>query len=290
MADTRAWPQGPRHRLPRTVTPFALEAATSYAARLAHANHIGVNTLRRHLAETGDGRPRPDWLATISGHPVSVIKTRLRGLAGDPAPLKRNLRRPLCRRCMAGKGIHEPVYCYLPDYVTVCHQHRRWIGPPARTLDDHVDLQPWPQVLRAARTHHRLTGQYTDIALGAALRDARHILMYWARAEHREKAAILHTGLQATVAAYPEVIAVAATLLMSGPGSETRSHPSRSDTVARLIDHINRRLAAQHIDTTPVEQWVATSLLTTTSDRSGPRGSVTSSSVKPPLIAAGFGR
>ncbi|MDV7317140.1 hypothetical protein R4484_36165, partial [Mycolicibacterium fortuitum] len=135
MATNRAWPRGPRQQLPRTVTPFAWEAATCYTARLAHANHIGTYTLRGHVGESCGARPRSDWLAIVSGQPEQVIQTRLRGLAGDPAALKQNLRRPLCRRCMAGKGIREPVYCYLPAHLTVCHRHQRWIGPPAHTVD-----------------------------------------------------------------------------------------------------------------------------------------------------------
>lgn len=260
MPANRSWPQGPRQRLPRTLTPFATEAVTSYAARLAHANHIGVNILRSHIAETCDARPRPDWLATVSGHPVHVIQTRLRGLAGDPVALKRNLRRPLCRRCMAGRGIHEPVYCYLPAQVTVCHRHRRWIGPPARALDDQLDLRDRPEVLRAARTHQRLTRQYPESDLRSALSDARHMLVYWAHAERREAAPILQTGLHAVVSAYPEVIAVAATLLQF----ERSGRSTRSGAVTLLIDRINERNGTQHVDSTPVEQWIEKTLTSQT--------------------------
>ena len=77
--------------------------------RLARANHIGVSTLRGHVAESCAARPRPDWLAVVSGQPEQVIRSRLCGLAGDPTALKQYLRRPLCQRCMARKGIHEPV-------------------------------------------------------------------------------------------------------------------------------------------------------------------------------------
>ena len=256
MAAICAWPHGPRQRLPRTVTPFACEAATSYAARLAHANHIGIRTLRGYIAESGDARPQPDWLAAVSGQPVHVIETRLRGLAGNPASLKQNLRRPLCRRCMQGKGIHGPVYCYLPAHLTVCHRHRRWIGPLAHTLDDQVDLQDQPQVLRAARIHQRLAHRYAEVDLRSALGDARHMLVYWARAERRETAAVLQTGLHASVSAYPQVIGVAATLLTISPQLEHPGRPTPPGTVALLINRINERIAAQHVDITPVEQWV----------------------------------
>ncbi len=242
--------------MPRTVTPFACEAATSYTERLAHANHIGVHTLRSHISESCNARPRSDWLAAVCGQPVHVIQTRLRGLAGDLAALKQSLRRPLCRRCMAGKGIHQPVYCYLPAHVTVCRRHRRWIGPPAHNLDDQFDLQDRPHVLRAARTHQCLAHQHTEVDLRAALGDARHMLVYWAHAEHREAAAILQTGLHASVAAYPQMIAVAATLLKVSAQFEHPGPPTRSGTVALLINRINERIATKHIDSAPVEQWV----------------------------------
>jgi hypothetical protein len=124
MAPARPWPRGPHQRLPRTAAPFASEAATSYTARLAHANHIGVGTLRRHVAESAAARPRPDWLAVVSGQPEPVIRARLRGLAGDTAKPANHLRRPLCQMCMARKGIQEPVYCYLPAHITVCQRHQ----------------------------------------------------------------------------------------------------------------------------------------------------------------------
>lgn len=255
MPATRAWPRAPRQRLPCTITPFAWEAASSYTARLARANHIGLHTLRGHVAESCGGRPRSDWLATVSGQPEQVIQARVRGLAGDPGALKQNLHRPLCQRCMARKGIRDVVYCYLPAHVTVCHRHQRWIGPPAHAVDDHVDLQDGPSVLRAARTHHRLAHRHADADLHAAFGAARHMLAYWAHAEHRTAAAILQDGILAHVSTYPEVVAIAAALLTVGakPG-----HPgqTRSDMVALLINRINERTATQHIDSTPVEQWV----------------------------------
>lgn len=255
MAATCSWPRGPRQRLPRAVTPFSYEAATSYTARLAHANHIGVRTLRGYVAESCNARPRPDWLAAVSGQPVDVLEKRLCGLAGDPATLKQNLRRPLCRRCMAGKGIREPVYCYLPAHLTVCHQHRRWVGPLAQTFDDQLDLRGHPQVLRAARTHWRLANRCAELDLRAALGDARHMLVYWAHAERREAATILQGGLHAHVSAYPEVISIAATLLTTRPQIE---HPSGSTSSAStlLIARISERTTAYHDDGTPVEQWI----------------------------------
>jgi len=194
-------------------------------------------------------------LAAVSGQPEQVIRARLRGLAGEPGALKQNMRRPLCRRCMAGKGIREPVYCYLPAHRAVCHRHRRWIGPLAHTLDDQLDLRDCPQVLRAARIHWRLANRYADVDLRAALGDARHMLVYWAHAEQREAAAILRAGLHAHVSAYPEVISIAATLLTARPQIE-QPDGSTSSASALLIVRIGERTTTHHYDDTPVEQWV----------------------------------
>lgn len=255
MAPSRPWPRGPHQRLPRTIPPFAAEAVTSYIDRLAHANHIGVYTLRGYVAESCSARPRPDWLATVSGQPEQVIRARLRGFAGDRTALKQNLRRPMCQTCMARKGIHEPVYCYLPTHLTVCRRHQRWIGPPAHVLDDQVDLHDRPSVLSAGRMHQRLARQHSGDDLRDAWGDARHILVFWAHAERLVAAAILQSGLLAHVAAYPGVVAIAATLLTARPRVEQPSTPTEPAWPTLLLDRINERTGAHHTDTTPIEQW-----------------------------------
>jgi TniQ protein len=127
------WPTGPRHQLPRTTPPFIYETVPSYVARLAHANHLQPGELRRYLTERRANHPRPDWLATVSGYPVPVLQSRLKGFAENERNLTRQRAhsRPACRFCMARRSVDEPVYCWLPEHVTVCYRHRRWIGPPA---------------------------------------------------------------------------------------------------------------------------------------------------------------
>jgi hypothetical protein len=157
---------------------------------------------------------------------------------------------------MARKGIREAVYCYLPAHVTVCHRHQRWIGPPAHVVDDQVDLQDRPLVIRGARTHHRVAHRHTEEDLRAAFGDARHMLIYWAHAEHREAAAILQNGLHAHVSAYPELIAIAATLLTIRPQVEKPGSSKSSASPALLVTRINERTGSRHTDGTPVEQWL----------------------------------
>src|SRR6476660_4919870 len=153
------WPRGPAAPLPRTVAPFAAETVQSYLDRLAHANHLDPAILRRYLCDTARlGAPRIDWLATASGHPVDRLRTRLVG-AGETdrdATRQRLHARPACRLCMARRQVLHPVYCWYPNYRTVCHHHQRWIGPFARTFDDQRDLRSAPTVRKAARRHIRL--------------------------------------------------------------------------------------------------------------------------------------
>ncbi|WP_236746060.1 hypothetical protein [Mycobacteroides abscessus] len=119
-----------------------------------------------------------------------------------------------------------------------------------------MDLRDRPSVLGAGRTHQRLARQHSDADLRAALGDARHILVFWAHAEHDVAAGILHTGVLAQVKSYPEVVAVAATLLTARPRLEKPSTPTGPAWPTQLLDRINKRTGAQHTDTTPIEQWV----------------------------------
>lgn len=80
------------------------------------------------------------------------------------------------------------------------------------------------------------------------------------------------SGLEAHVVAYPDVIAVAATLLTARPRVEQPRTPTEPAWPTLLLDRINERTGAHHADATPVEQWAqyrrlfATAVLTTRSD------------------------
>lgn len=255
MQASRPWPRAPRHALPRTLTPFAYEAASSYAARLAAANHIGVYTLRYQLAESATARVRADWLSVVSGQPETLIAARLCGLAGDSTWLPPQLRRPLCRECMLRKGIRDPVYCYSPPHVTVCHRHQRWTGPGARQLADQLDLGTQPTVLQAGRTHRRLARQHPSDDVQQAIKAARHMLAFWARAEHDQTASVLQNGLAHHVAAYPGSIAVANALLARQARMTNATIPAQSDWPTNALKQINLRTQQHHALTTPLEQW-----------------------------------
>jgi TniQ len=207
------WPTGPRDRLPRTTPPFTYETVASYVARLAHANHLQAGELRRYLTEPRASHPRPDWLATVSGYPVPVLQSRLKGLAENERNLTRQRvhSRPSCRFCMARRSVDEPVYCWLPEHVTVCYRHRRWIGPPARMWADQHSLADKPAVIAAARRHARLQSAHVTIEFD--LRDARRILAGWALHHSPNNSTTSRAEtVEAHISTYPQLIALAGIL------------------------------------------------------------------------------
>lgn len=60
---------------------------------------------------------------------------------------------------------------------------------------------------------------------------------------------------RAHVVAYPDVIAVAATLLWPRPRVEQPRTPTEPAWPTLLLDRINEHTGAHHADATPVEQW-----------------------------------
>jgi hypothetical protein len=176
MRPVRSWPNGPQQPLPKTVAPFESETVLSYLVRLAHANHISASQLRQYVA--GSAHRRADWLAAASRQPEGVLRARLRGFASNNWSFVSQTRRcrPMCRLCMARKGIHEPVYCILPPHITVCQRHQLWIGPPAHNLSDQKTLRDKPRILAAAPIHVQLAHRYGDADILSAFRDARRFL------------------------------------------------------------------------------------------------------------------
>ena len=122
-------------------------------------------------------------------------------------------------------------------------------------IDDYLDSRAarhnWPRVLSAGRTHQRLARQCSEMDLRDALSDARHFLVFWAHSEDNSAAGILQTRLEAHVAAYPDVIAIAATLLTARPRVEQPSTPTEPAWPTLLLDRINERTGAHHADATP---------------------------------------
>jgi hypothetical protein len=265
MRPVRPWPDGPQRPLPKTIAPFDSETVASYVARLAHANHLEPGQLRRYVAGSSPCA-RPDWLAIASGLPETTLRTRLRGFAPHERSLanQRTAWRPMCRLCMSRRGITDPVYCCMPLHITVCHRHQLWIGAPVRALYDQRDLRYKPDVLAAAKLHARLARRHSDVEINAATRDARHFLGYWANAENRSVTAVLNDSVGAHLAAYPEIVAITATLLIDGKQLAERRRVGPSE----FLRFINARTKRTHIDATPIEQWLHFRRLAATAGRS----------------------
>lgn len=63
--------------LPIRPRPAAGETTVSYLRRLARANHLRPNYLRRCLRDPHHGGIRLDWLATLAGRPVTSLEYAL---------------------------------------------------------------------------------------------------------------------------------------------------------------------------------------------------------------------
>ncbi|MDV6979874.1 hypothetical protein [Mycobacterium intracellulare] len=170
-----------------------------------------------------------------------------RSLANQPSA-----RSPMCRLCMARRGITDPVLCVVPQHITVCHRHRLWIGIPVRSLGDQRDLQNKPEVLAAAKRHAWLARRHSDVEVESAVRDARHFHRYWANAEKRAAITAFIDGVDVQLAVYPELVAIAATLL----SQSTQPAECRRAESIELLRRINAQTDQTHTDTTPIEQWL----------------------------------
>jgi hypothetical protein len=217
------WLARPRHRLPRTVTPFHNETVHSFLWRLASANHISILELRPYLAGSPKDIPRPDWVAIASGWPLPVLARRIRGLAGEMQPGQHS--GTACRRCMARRGVFERVVICRPMHVNVCLRHQLWIGD-THSPEDHLDISAIPELLSAQRSHQGMVRQHGAEVTDSAYNDARHIVRRWTERydwpEHRDrrlKTAFAHryqrllmNSIEIDVANYPEVVALTAIL------------------------------------------------------------------------------
>lgn len=181
------WPRLPPQTLPRPVIAFRDETVLSFTTRLARANGLPPQSLRDYA--TGDGRyTDPDRLGRLSGYPLEVLQNRLRGFNDDDRDPTRQQRRsrPSCRHCSARRGAFEPVYCWVPDHITVCTRHRRWIGPSARHWDDQLPLDHHPDVIHAAAAHRRLTQRHPTDTVEGAINEASRLVLRQRRFQQSE--------------------------------------------------------------------------------------------------------
>lgn len=237
----------PPRPLPRTVTPVPGEFHLDYVRRLAHANHLEFLQLCRVLDDpAASSLARHRWkeleqerLAAAAGQPLARI-TRLcwpdaAQYNRDPEGFRRGLR-PACYRCTARHHAGAPILCQLPEHITICRRHRRWIGPDVQSIADQHDLRPFPEYLTAQRRHQRLHQQHRH-ATGTAWQHAevelhRRLYRQGATTSQQPRLArfcpdlrpsdhLHHPGV--AVALYPDLVRLTSLLLATTPVDH---HPS----------------------------------------------------------------
>jgi hypothetical protein len=222
--------------LPRPVKPFPAETTASYLARLAYANRLDPQALRRYITGSRLSRPLPvQRLAAVSGMPVPALRHAIANLDDDKPAITYYYRSiaihpqvsgPACQLCILARGATQPVTCWKRPEETVCRRHRRWTGSGSAALQPSLD--PQPDILKAHRQHLRLIRRFgrEETTLGFTI--ARQICRQWHdQREHDEefnrRLGIFH-GLDwrlppghptVEAAAYPQVVAL--TRILASP-------------------------------------------------------------------------
>lgn len=269
-------------RLPIPVAPFPDETLGSYVVRLATVNHLPHAALVEHLQEPGtpDRRPVLTRLAQLSGRLPSALRHALpelevqQPLSRYKPPTRQGLcprPRLACWRCTAARSVFVPVNRWVPAHLEVCVRHRRWIGSTVVGVDEQYDLGGLPEVLAAARCHHRLVRRHGHRRVAGAYNDALHITLRWAErgsyGRHRDRRlGLLPKGARALrmepalhAAAYRETVGLTSLMVASSwVAAAASSHVGDRDRfyveVARRLD-----LPEYRADTCwdPLVRWVA---------------------------------
>jgi hypothetical protein len=222
--------------LPRQVKPFPRETIASYLRRLAHANGLDQEPVRRYITAGRRGWAVPvGRLSAATGLPEATLRYAIANLDGsrgqhtvylDGVPVLRGETGLPCHLCVAVAGITGPVWCWKHPERVVCLRHQRWTGLTACTAQ--LSLARQPQILQAHTRHLRLVRRFgrDEVAFAFAAADA--ICRRWHdQREHdagfRHRMAVFHGPGWAvppgspTVAAavYPQAIAL--TRLLASP-------------------------------------------------------------------------
>jgi TniQ len=175
--------------LPRSVRPFPGEIMSSYLGRLAYANHLDADALRRYI--TGSRRTRivpVDRLAIITSVPVLALEYAVADLRNAKLAWKhyRSGNRSImihpqvsglaCQLCAATRGATRPVMCWRNAEKIVCLRHRRWIGI-TDSIQPSLDRQS--DTLKAHRQHLRLVRRFGRDNVTAAFTIAADICLRW---------------------------------------------------------------------------------------------------------------
>jgi hypothetical protein len=173
----------PPPQLPRPIPPFPRETVKSYLYRLAVANNLHPDDLRRHLTG-GRGAPitLPDLAAATdrSEHGLGHALPELRPDA--ETALAGHIRRTVCHRCAARRDAFVYAVTWQPAETMLCSRHLVWIGPEGRSHHRRqYDVAELTDIVRAQHRHRKLAGRVGREAAAEAFADAAHITELWAR-------------------------------------------------------------------------------------------------------------
>lgn len=178
----------PPPRLPQPIPPFLGETTKSYLYRLAVANHLHPDDLRVHLAGTRQSLPITlDSLAAATGRSPNSLAYALPELQpgafpGADPPLPVHVRRTVCWRCAARRNAFPFAVTWQPAEVTLCPEHRIWLGSPVRAhRGGQYDVGDLPEICHAQRRHYRLARRHGRQTSADAFAEAAHITALWAR-------------------------------------------------------------------------------------------------------------
>lgn len=243
--------------LPIAVPLVRAESHSSLVTRLASANHVPIEDMRQLLAWSPGGRAADlSRMASLTGHPVEHVKQVL-SVRTPRRPCELRL---ACRRCMARRGIHQPVEIHTATHQYVCSCHRRWLAPVHALGTQEYSLGGLPEVIAAHRRHLRLIRRHRRCG-ERLFDDARHILFRWTERrdwpEHRESRLgrlgedgywLFEHHPLITLINYPETVALAE-LLAGWSASPTEDI---ADVRDRLAAEVRRRL---RIGYAPYHGW-----------------------------------
>lgn len=128
----------PPSRLPRPIPPFPGETTTSYLHRLGIANQLQPGDLRAHLTGTRQRVPVTlDGLAAATGKSPRGLSYALPELRPGTPPgadpvLPAHVRRTICWRCAARRGVFGFATIWQPAEVNICRSHLIWLGSAVR--------------------------------------------------------------------------------------------------------------------------------------------------------------
>jgi hypothetical protein len=225
-------PRATLRRLPRCVTPFPGEIMSSYLARMAKANRVDPETLRRYIAGDSDPRVLPvAQVAAVAGVPAPTLERAIADLdSAAPARTSNDsyhwtvdvCTRVIgwaCHLCAFARGASGPVMCWKPAEEMVCLRHLRWTGSDD-PLQPALDRQP--DIVEAQRRHRRLVRRHGREEVTAGTEVAGHICHKWYQwrqkdAEFNRRLEVFHgpgwvlPQVHPTIraAAYPQVVALA---------------------------------------------------------------------------------